>query len=151
MFERLNEEENIGGSARPPRKLQSDSDHVHRAVSARLGQLWEEIPGAQIAEELQDQEPRAILRVATGGRMIRIEFVESAFSADKQQFLEEYVQGARQCGDIAILYPSQSFPEDHVLRMLETIYEHIRLAGVGGEVSVHGFLYDIEGTPKEII
>ncbi len=151
MFERLNEQENIGATARPPRKMQSESDHVHRAVFSRTGQLREERPGAQITEELQDQEPRAILKVVESGRPVRVEFIESMFSADQLRFLEEYVQAARQSGELAVLYPGQSFPEEYVLRVVQIIFERIRFAGVKGEVSVHGFLYDFEGFPREIV
>jgi hypothetical protein len=151
MFERMNETENIGASARPPRKLQTEADNVHRATYVRSGQLREEMSRAQITEELQDQEPRAILRVQDGGHLVRMEFIESTYTANQQQFLEEYVQAAGLCGDIAVLYPGMSFPEDYVLRMVQTIYERIKRSGVEGDISLHGFLYDFEGTPRELV
>ena len=151
MFERLNGEENIGPMVKPPRKLQSDSEHIHRAIFVREGQLKSEWPGAIVHYELMDQEPRATLWAEVGGRTVRKEFFESTYSADVQRFFEEYIRAARECENVAVLYPGQSFPEDYVLRKVGQIYERARLAGVDGELAVHGYLYDLEGASREIV
>jgi hypothetical protein len=131
--------------------MQSEAEHIHRAAFTRSGQIRDEVPGAVIQEELQDQEPRAIIRIFVDGQLVRMEFFESTFSADQQRFLEEYVQAARACGNIAVLYPGLSFPEDYVLRNVESIFLRIRAAGINEDVSVHGFLYDFEGLPREVV
>jgi hypothetical protein len=151
MYDRMGDPRNVGPSVQPPRRMLSDAEHIHRAVYARSGQIRTERPGSSTSEDLQDQEPRAVLRVFVNGRLEEVEFFESTFSADQQRFLEEYVQAARECGNVAVLYPGQSFPEDYVLRKVEAIFERVRTAGVTWDVSVHGFLYDFEGQPRAIL
>jgi len=151
MFSRTRDEDDPDRPAQPPRRMQTDADQIHVAISVRSSEIRGEMPGAAVAMELQDREPRAILRITRDGKLVRMEFFESAFSADQDRFLEEYVQAARACGEIAILYPALGFPEDYVLRKVVSVFESARIAGVPQEVSVHGYLYDREGRSREIV
>ncbi len=135
---------------RTPRIL-SDAEHVHRALFVRSNEIRAKRPNVEISDELQDQEPRGILRISEAGKLIRVEFFESTFSADQLRFLEEYVQAARECGDIALMYPGLSFPEDYVIRKVEEVMDRAYSAGVKDDISVHGYLYDFDGQPREVV
>lgn len=121
---------------------------VHRALFFREDALMKDHPDARIDIELQDSEPRAILwLVAPDGKVLSEEFLETAYSADKEGRDEEYIEAARRYGSIAVHYPGMLIPKEHVIRRLADLWVKIRDRNVQEKVIIKGFLYDSGGRP----
>lgn len=121
-------------------------ESVHHAAFLRANELRKEIPGARVEQTLIDNEPRAILIViASDGSVLWKEFVETAYSADRTERNEEYIDAARAHHRLALHYPSQMITEDDLIRRISDLWVKIRQHGITEEVIIDGFLFDLSG------
>jgi len=140
--------EEQAGVDRAPKAEPPLVEMVHRAIFFREDALMKDNPDARIDIELQDSEPRAILwLVAPGGKVLSKEFVETAFSADKEGRDEEYIDAARRYGSIAVHYPGMLMAKEHVIRRLADLWVKIGDRNVQEKAIIKGFLYDSGGRP----
>ncbi|MDW5564204.1 MAG: hypothetical protein SA339_13395 [Methanomassiliicoccus sp.] len=140
--------EDRGDGEEVPRSKSSHVEVVHRALFFREEALMKDHPGARAHHEFQDDEPRAILwLVGADGAVLSKEFLETAFSADREGRDDEYIEAARRYGSIAIHYPGAYVPKEHVIRRMSDLWVKIRDREVQERASITGFLYGSDGRP----
>ncbi len=130
----------------PPPIIPPLIEIVHHALFLRAEVLQKEYPGTRVEQEFQDDEPRGILwLIADDGTVIRKEFVETSFSADRPERDGEYIDAVRRFRHIAIHYPGLIMPKEHVIKRISDLLINARATELPEEVTIQGFLYAEDG------
>ncbi len=146
MFNKEIGQKGDAGSRSPSPSTISLIALVHRALFIRSEILQKDDPGTRTEFDLQDGEPRAILRlISSEGNVILKEFFETTSSPDRPGRKDEYVDAARKYHRLAVHYPGMLFPQEYAIRSLAELWAKIRELGAGGDLSLSGFLYDDDG------
>jgi hypothetical protein len=85
--------------------------------------------------------------VLEGGQLLEMEFVESAETAGRSDYLEDYVEVAKALGSLTILFPEAKYPREMAQPIFESILAHVRLHS--GDFTFNGYVYDERGALKK--
>jgi hypothetical protein len=115
--------------------------------SKRSEALRKKYPQAQVEASVDDSGMRAAVQVIQDGKLEQMEFIESAETAGRPDYLEDYVEVARALGSLTILFPESRYPREMALPIFESILAHVRQNA--GEVVFAGYVYDERGAIKK--
>jgi hypothetical protein len=121
---------------------------IDNAASHRSAILKKQDPSVTVTVVLDDTVPRAMIEIAKEGKIVGLEFVESAETAGRVENTEDYVATASQFGSVTIHFPEDKFPRDIALTIFNDLEGKVRAAS-GPEARLYGFVYQDNGTFKK--
>jgi hypothetical protein len=113
----------------------------------RCEALKKKHPDAQVEASIDESGMRAAVQVLKDGELLEMEFIESAETAGRPDYLEDYVEVARAIGSLSILFPESKYPREMAQPIFESIIAHVRLHA--GDFAFHGYVYDERGAVKK--
>jgi hypothetical protein len=119
------------------------------AASHRAAHIMKQDPTSKVTYSLDDITPRAVVQVVKEGKVIWLEFVESAETAGKPDNMEDYVSCAGQLGGLTIHFPESNYSKDIALTIFNDIAGRIKGSGIN-EFKLSGYIYDNIGSFKKV-
>jgi hypothetical protein len=118
-------------------------------ANKRCEALRKKHPQAQVEVAIDDSGMRAAVSVTENDQLLDMEFVESAETAGRPDYLEDYVEVARALGSLTILFPESKYPREMAQPIFQSILQHVQLQA--GSFAFNGFVYDEKGVLKKAL
>ncbi len=121
---------------------------VENAASRRMAQLRKQDPSLDVSYTMDENYPRAVIKLMRDKKVTWLEFVESAGTVGDASNLEDYAFCAQEFGGLTLHFPEALYPRDIAATIFSDIRE--RIAGAGyPEVKLAGYVYDDMGNLKK--
>ncbi|MEI6797135.1 MAG: hypothetical protein WCK39_09760 [Methanomassiliicoccales archaeon] len=118
-------------------------------ANKRCEALRKKHPQAQVVAAIDDSGMRAAVSVTEGEQLLYMEFIESAETAGRPDYLEDYVEVARALGSLTILFPEAKYIREMAQPIFQSILAHVRLQA--GDFAFNGYIYDERGALKKAL
>ena len=120
---------------------------VENAASRRIAQLRKQDPSLEVSYTMDENFPRAVIKLMKEKKVTWLEFVESSVTVGDASNLEDYAFCAQEFGGLTLLFPESLYPRDIAATIFNDIKERIGGAGYP-EVELNGYVYDDLGNLK---
>ena len=129
---------------------QQEKAVLDTVAGRRAAQLQKQDPAVKASYVLDDVLPRGVVKSERDGKIVDLEFLESAATAGEAANLEAYVFAANELGAVTVHLPEEKYRKDLAASILGTIQDSIRTGGANGEFRFAGYVYDIMGNFKRV-
>ncbi|MBI0584551.1 MAG: hypothetical protein ISF22_10050 [Methanomassiliicoccus sp.] len=117
----------------------------------RVAIVQKQDPEVKANHVVDDQSPRAVVKVEKNGKVVAFEFVETVQTAAVHANLEDYVFAANEFGTVSVALPASDYAPGIAVNILTDLKGRIRKSGATGEFLFTGYLYDDMGGFRKLL
>ncbi len=121
---------------------------VENAASRRAAQLKKQDPSLEVTYAMDENYPRAVIKIMKEKKVTWLEFVESASTVGDMANLEDYAFCAQEFGGLTLHFPESLYPREIAATIFADIKERIKSAGYP-DAKLTGYVYDDQGGLKK--
>lgn len=125
--------------------------YLDTVAGRRAQQVQRQDPVAKASYTLDDQAPRAVVKVEKGGKVTAFEFIETAQTAAVHANLEDYVFAANEFGTVGVALPESDYAPAIAVTILSDLRGRIGKSGATREFAFAGYLYDGMGNFRKLV